>query len=77
MKAIKTKFLGPTNTKGSRIKATDEGGNSIIKSWCHKSNSDDNHRSAAYALCIKMGWDVPGKLVGGSLKNCMVWVFVD
>jgi hypothetical protein len=28
MKAIKTKFKGPTNTRGSRIVASDEDGNS-------------------------------------------------
>ena len=75
MKAIKTKYLGPTNFKGSRVRATDEDGNSIILSWDHALNSDKNHEAAAQALCDKMDWE--GRIVGGSLKDCMVWVFVE
>jgi hypothetical protein len=56
MKAIKTKYLGPTNTKGARIKASDGNGNSIIISWDYELDTDFNHVAAAVSLCEKMGW---------------------
>ena len=35
MKAIITKYIGPTDTRGSRIKASDEDGNSITIGYDH------------------------------------------
>ena len=75
MKAIKTKYIGPTNTKGSRMRATDEDGNSVTITWDDSLDSLANHEAGAVALCNKTDW--VGNLVGGHLKNCMVWVFVD
>lgn len=75
MKAIKTTYHGPTNTKGTRIIASDGDGNQItISRDCAREIVED-HRRAAEALCDKMGWK--GKLIGGSLASCMVWVFLD
>jgi hypothetical protein len=54
MQAIITKFLGPTNTKGSRIKAT-SWVDSVTVSYNHALNVLDNHRAAADALCAKRG----------------------
>jgi len=45
--AIVTKFLGPTNTRGSRVKATLPSGRSIIIDWDHALNSSENHLRAA------------------------------
>jgi hypothetical protein len=73
MKAIVTKYHGPTNFKGSRITATDEDGNRITISYPHELSGEDVHRAAAQALCDKMKWT--GQLVGGSLKNGYVFVF--
>lgn len=75
MKAIMTIYLGPTNTKGSRIKASDMDGNRIIRSIDSSVSVDANHKYAAIELCRKMGWSE--NLIGGSLKDCMVWVFTD
>ena len=75
MKAIRTKYLGPTNTKGSRIVATDEDGNRVIISSGGADSVENNHRRAAEALCAKMNWT--GKMVSGSLKNGYVFVFVE
>ncbi len=72
MKAIKTTYKGPTNFKGSRIIATD-GYNRITIGYDHGLSSDGVHEKAAYALCKKMKWE--GRLIGGGLKDCMVWVF--
>lgn len=75
--AIITKFLGPTNSRGSRVKATADAG-SIIVSWDHRLNSDENHRAAAEALCVKMGWtgEFYGKLHQGGLPGGSGCAFV-
>src|SRR5258708_4084246 len=73
MKAIVTKYHGPTNHKGSRITASDEDGNRVTISYPHELSGEDCHRAAADALCKKMGWD--GELIGGSLKRGYVFVF--
>lgn len=73
MKAIKTKYKGPTNTRGSRIIASDEDGNRIAIPYPYELSGEDCHSKAAYALCEKMNWK--GKLVGGSVKNGYIFVF--
>lgn len=55
MQAIVTKNLGPTNSRGSRVKATAQAG-SITIAWDHALNSDGNHEAAALALALKLGW---------------------
>ena len=75
MKAIKTKYKGPTNTRGSRIIASDEDGNRITISYPYELSGEAVHRKAAEALCAKMNW--PGELAGGSIKNGYVFVFVE
>jgi hypothetical protein len=75
MKAITTKYHGATNTRGSKITASDEDGNRVTISYPYELSGEAVHRAAADALCAKMGWT--GKLAGGSLKNGYVFVFVD
>lgn len=76
MKAIQTKYLGPTNCRGSRIKATDNDGNKVTIPYPYELHQgEDMHRKAARALCDKMGWK--GRLVGGALKNGYAFVFLD
>lgn len=53
--AIETRYLGPTNTKSGRIKATAWAG-SITVPYDHALNSEDNHRAAAMALVAKLQW---------------------
>ena len=74
MKAIETKYLGPTNYSGSRIKATDNDGNSVTMPYDYELNSYENYRLAAIELCRKMNWK--GNISGGYTKKGMVWVFV-
>ena len=74
MKAIITKYHGPTNYKGSRITASDEDGNRITISYPYELSGEDVHRKAAEALCEKMNWK--GGLIGGSLKNGYVFTFI-
>ena len=76
MKAIRTRYHGPSNVKGSRISATDGErypGHTLVMSYDAALNSDDMHRKAAYACRDKMGWK--GELTGGGFQNDMYWVF--
>ena len=73
MKAIMTKYLGPTNVRGSRIKAYDVDRNSVTIPYPHDLSGEDCHRKAAKELCNKMGW--PGQLIGGATTDGYAFVF--
>ncbi len=73
MKAIMTKYIGPTNHKGSRIKASDEDGNHVTIGYRSELDSYANHLAAAKWLCAKMEWR--GTLHGGGIKNGYVFVW--
>ena len=46
---IRTNYLGPTNTRGGRIKASNICGKSVTIPWNHELGIDANHRAAASA----------------------------
>lgn len=73
MKAIITKYHGPTNAKGSRVSASDDDRHRVILSWDHALNALENHQAAAKALCTKLNWH--GELVTGVLRHSYVHVF--
>ena len=77
MQAIVTKYHGPTNSKGSRIKATCDAG-SVTIPYPHELSGEDKHRAAADKLVAKLGWTDKfyGELVGGGLPNNGGMVFV-
>jgi hypothetical protein len=75
MKAIVTRYHGPTNTRGSTITASDEDGNRISLSYPYELSGEACHRAAAEALCAKMQWT--GELIGGSTKHGYVFVFLN
>lgn len=76
MKAIMTKYQGPTNYRASRIKATDGDGNHVTVSYDHALGATENHDVAALALARKMGWLKDGeRLVRGWHGNSGVYVF--
>ena len=56
MQAITTKFLGPTNTRGSRIKATCWL-TSVTVAWDYSANAEENHEAAIEALVCKLNND--------------------
>jgi hypothetical protein len=76
VQAITTKYIGPSNTRGSRIKASAAAG-SITISYDDSLNSVGAHAKAAQALADKFGWT--GQYhVGGSPDDCgYVFVCVD
>lgn len=53
--AITTKYLGPTNFRGARVKATSQAG-SLTLPWDDAKGIDDNHYAAALALAMKFDW---------------------
>lgn len=73
--AIQTKFLGPTNHKGSRVKATCDAGSAVV-SWDYNLDTEGNHRAAAWTLCAKLAWEDQNRtLVTGWLGHTAVHVF--
>ena len=74
MQAIITKYLCPTNYRGSRIKASAEAG-SITLQWDDALNQSENHHAAALALMNKMGWGIRStlkwRLVSGALPSVL------
>ncbi len=59
MKAIQTKYLPPTNSRGARLKADDGDGNSVTIPRDHALSHEEAHKAAAKALCDKMMWGEP------------------
>lgn len=72
--AIETRYIPPTNTRGSRYKAFTESKRSITIHAADNLSSQENHREAAKALCRKMGWD--GEMVEGGSSRGYVYVFL-
>ena len=74
MKSITTTYYGPTNTRGARIRATDNDGNSVTLPYPHELSGEECHRAAVIALCDKMGWS--GTLAHGGHARGYVYVWV-
>jgi hypothetical protein len=72
MQAIRTRFHGPTNIKGSRYSAKCEA-RTIYLPTDFELDSQGNHTAAAKALLDLMGWK--GSMVGGCFANDHYWVF--
>jgi len=74
--AIETRYLGPTNTKDGRIKATAWAG-SVTVPYDHALNPDSNHKAAADALIAKMGWTGTFAQGGNAKGNGYIFVNVE
>jgi len=77
MKAIRTRYHGPSSIRGSRISAsTGEKGQKVVISYPDELNSSDAHALVARKLVNKMKWS--GDLIGGGFPDgTMVWVFTN
>lgn len=73
--AIITKYLGPTNSRGSRVKASCEAG-SVTIDWNDALDSLENHAAAALALATKLQWTERNQFIPGGLSNGFVFVAV-
>jgi len=73
--AITTKYLGPTNSRGSRVKARCQA-KSLTVPWDHALDPTENHKAAARMLQEQLQWS--GQLVGGwDHEEKGVFVIVD
>jgi len=73
MQTITTKYLGPTNHRGSRYKATHTSGYKTVTISNDLAVDDDvNHTNAANELAAILGWE--GEYIGGHTKDGMVFV---
>jgi hypothetical protein len=68
MIAIQTKYLGPTNSRGSRIKAWTYTGRSVTISYPHEYSHEVCHFQAVKALIENHGldWDLTDMRYGGT-----------
>lgn len=55
MQAIRTRYHGATNSRGSRISAQCEAGKVFVP-FDHDLDLEGNHVAAATALRVKLGW---------------------
>jgi hypothetical protein len=76
MIAIQTKYIGPTNTRGSRIKAWTENGQSVSIPYPHEYSHEVCHFQAVKALVQKhnLDWDLNEMRYGGT-NNGYVFCF--
>lgn len=79
MQAIRTKFFGPTNTRGERIQASAEAA-TIYVSWDYCLGVEGNHKAACEALRAKLGWNSAAgstytPMVAGEFGGAHYWVF--
>jgi hypothetical protein len=76
VKAITVRYKGPTDTKGSRLVASDGDGNRVTVGYPHELSGDAVYRLTADALCKKINWG--DEIVGGTTKpGEMVFVFME
>jgi hypothetical protein len=76
MQSIHTKYSGPTNTRGSRIRAIASGGaGSVSVPYDHALSAEGNHDEAAKRLAAKMGWEETIVRGGGLKGQGNVYVF--
>lgn len=76
MRAISTRYAGPTDTRGSRIIATDGNGHRLSVGYDDARNSVDNHRTAAQALSDRLPPEAPGTWHWRSYTHgdAVIWV---
>lgn len=66
MQAITTKYLGPTNYRGSRVVAKCQA-KRLTVSWDDALNAEQNYNAAARMLAERLGWH--GTWHGGALPD--------
>jgi hypothetical protein len=76
MQAIQTKYIGPSNTKGSRISVTAMGNkNRIYVPYDHEHDEHKMHEVAMKKFLDKYDWP-KGKWAQGGTENGYVFVHV-
>lgn len=76
MQVIYTYYLGPTDTKGGRVKARIASkGASVTLGWDHSLSIGENHKAAAIAVAASLGW--AGEWIGGDAGDNGGYVYVN
>jgi hypothetical protein len=75
MQAIRTRYIGPSEVRGSRVTAKCEAGR-ITMEWDDALDVEDNHRAACAKLCAKLGWEARHYVPGWFDSDCY-WVHDD
>jgi hypothetical protein len=78
---IVTRYLGPTNTRPSRVVATHKRDNETtwrkVLAWDHSMNSAENHQAAANALLADWPYETTLRIVArGHDHDAYFWVCV-
>ena len=73
MSAIRTKYHGPTDTRGARVSASVPGHRAYIP-YPHELSGMDVHEAAARALLAKLGYPAAAKLIGADIRGGYVFV---
>lgn len=73
MIAIRSKYHGPTDGRGSCVRARANGRSAQLP-WDSALGSEENHYRAVVLLCAKLGWDAD-RFFGGNLESGE-WVWV-
>lgn len=73
MQAIRTKYLGATNSRGARVKAYAWAG-SVTLPWDHAIDAEANHRNAAHKLANNLQWGASTWHSGGFEDGSYVFV---
>jgi hypothetical protein len=71
-KAIETRYLGPTDDHGTRIRALSSKGHGLVLAWDYELNDEGNHVRAARALAENARWF--GSWVGASTREGFLFV---
>ena len=75
MQAIQTRYIGPTNYLGSRVKAYSEAfSRGVIVPFDHSLNTEARHDAAARAFIVAKGWH--GSWVRGGSPDGRGFVYV-
>lgn len=76
MQTISTKYFGPTDHRGSRIKAQASGAKTTYwHDWDYSRHVELNHRSAALQLLKKLNWEeVKGTWIMGGTEDGYIFV---
>lgn len=77
MQAIRTRYFGPSNVKGSRIQAKCDA-KTIYVPYDHALDIQGNHDAARQALVEALGWNGPHymPMVSGCFDNDYYHVFM-
>lgn len=79
MQTISTQYYGPTDHRGSRVRAKASYAKTTVwYDWDYRLSPEDNHKEAARQLIVKLEWDqLLGDWVMGGTEKGYIFVSTD